>query len=109
MIGGDSVIGIDLVFVPEFDRQRALGDDAFLRRVFSTTELENLESAHLAGLWAAKEAVIKACAQIGASLVEVVLSHDEAGRPHARYDGRAFEVSIAHHGEYAVAVALMVE
>ena len=103
------MIGIDLVFVPEFDRQRDLGGDAFLRRVFTAAELENLESAHLAGLWAAKEAVIKAYAQLGASLSAIVVSHDEAGRPCATYDGRTFEVSIAHHGDYAVAVALMVD
>jgi phosphopantetheine--protein transferase-like protein len=109
MIGGENVIGIDLVFVPEFDRQRTLGGDTFLHRVFTTAELENLDSVHLAGLWAVKEAVLKAYAQIGAPFTDIVVSHDRTGRPSAKFDGHAFAVSIAHHGDYAVAVALMVD
>jgi phosphopantetheine--protein transferase-like protein len=109
MIVGESVIGIDLVFIPEFERQRELGGESFLRRVFTSAELRNLESVHLAGLWAVKEAVIKACPEVRESLTEIVVRHDETGRPSATCGTRVFEVSIAHHGDYAVAIALLVD
>jgi phosphopantetheine--protein transferase-like protein len=101
------MIGIDLVSIPEFQRQLEIGGTRFLQRAFSKSELENRDVRHLAGLWAAKEAVIKA-AVTPPQLSDIELTHDASGRPHARVGAQSFDVSISHHGEYAVAVAMSV-
>ncbi len=99
------MIGIDLVFIPEFQRQLDIGGGAFLASAFHVSELNDRGTEHLAGLWAAKEAVIKARGNDGTRFVEVLISHDERGVPSARVNGQSYAISIAHHGEYAVAVA----
>jgi phosphopantetheine--protein transferase-like protein len=63
---------------------------------------------HLAGLWAAKEAVTKAAAVTPAKWTDIVISYDETGRPYARIKTEEFAISISHHGDYAVAVAYRV-
>jgi phosphopantetheinyl transferase (holo-ACP synthase) len=57
-------------------------------------------------LWAAKEAVIKAAPESPERLTDVAITHDASGRPHATIEAQNFEISISHHGEYVVAVAL---
>ncbi|HEX3569082.1 MAG TPA: 4'-phosphopantetheinyl transferase superfamily protein [Candidatus Saccharimonadales bacterium] len=99
------MIGIDLVHIPEFTTQLANGDEAFLRRAFRAEELQRREPVHLAGLWAAKEAVLKAAGLQPGQWLEIMITHDAKGRPSANVHGATFELSIAHHGEYAVAVA----
>ena len=44
------MIGIDLVFVPEFQRRVENGGDHFLRKAFSRSELGDRSIQHLAGL-----------------------------------------------------------
>jgi phosphopantetheine--protein transferase-like protein len=102
------MIGIDLVSIVEFQRQLDLGGESFLRRAFTDSELENRQVSHVAGLWAAKEAVVKAANASMTKLADVVIFHDASGRPHGTLDNHHFELSISHHGDYAVAVALMV-
>ena len=102
------MIGIDLVFVPEFQRQVDHGGEALLRRAFSESELVDRSVTHLAGLWAAKEAVVKAALVPPRRLSEVTITHDASGRPHANVHDQRFEVSISHHGDYVTAVALRV-
>jgi phosphopantetheine--protein transferase-like protein len=102
------MIGIDLVSIVEFQRQLDLGGESFLRKAFTDSELENRQVSHVAGLWAAKEAVVKAAGIPAAKLTDVVVSYDASGRPHGTLDTHHFELSISHHGDYAVAVALMV-
>lgn len=100
------MIGVDLVCVSEFRRQLEIGGDAFLRRAFDDAELADGDAERLAGLWAAKEAVIKASSRPLASPRDVVISHAQSGRPLATTATGSFHVSIAHHGDYAVAVAM---
>jgi phosphopantetheine--protein transferase-like protein len=102
------VIGIDLVFIPEFQRQVEAGGTPFLRKAFNPSELENQNVQHLAGLWAAKEAVIKAAPESPERLIDVAITHDTLGRPHGNIEAQNFEISISHHGEYVVAVAMAV-
>lgn len=99
------MLGIDLVFVPEFEKQLTAGGPAFLDKAFRTSELKSHRSEHLAGLWAAKEAVIKAAAIAPEKWTDIVISHDRSGKPRARLGEQRFALSIAHHGDYAVAVA----
>lgn len=102
------MIGIDLVFVPEFQRQIDSGGEGLLRRAFSESELGDRGVEHLAGLWAAKEAIVKAALVPPRRLSEVMITHDASGRPHGSIQDQRFEVSISHHGDYVTAVALRV-
>jgi phosphopantetheine--protein transferase-like protein len=99
------MIGIDLVFIPEFKDQVELGGSKFLEKAFSISELQDKKSEHLAGLWAAKEAIIKAAKTTPKKYTEIIISHDTSGKPQARIGSQQFAISISHHGDYAIAVA----
>jgi phosphopantetheine--protein transferase-like protein len=99
------MIGVDLVFIPEFQKQLNIGGQTFLQRAFSASELGNQKTEHLAGLWAAKEAVIKAADSAPGKMSDIVISHNASQKPFAKIGSQKFALSISHHGEYAVAVA----
>lgn len=63
--------GVDLVYIPRFKKALKSGGENFLRRVFHETELRRhlpceqrrhleIDAQHLAGIFAAKESIIKA-------------------------------------------------
>lgn len=105
-------IGTDIVHVPRLVSQVNELGDAFLSRVFTASELAacggRVES--LAARWAAKEAVIKA---FGWELQSVDLTAIEVvgqGRPRLvlhGLEGTVVDVSLAHDGDYAIAVVLV--
>lgn len=99
------MIGIDLVNIPEFEKQIELGGEKLLRRAFNSKELESKDLAHLAGVWAAKESVIKAANIEISKLTDIKITYDANSKPCATVKRLRFEISIAHHGDYAVAVA----
>jgi phosphopantetheine--protein transferase-like protein len=103
------MLGIDLVHIPEFQKQVASGGDTFLKKAFGVLELHNRQPEHLAGLWAAKEAVVKAGGLNPGEWQDIHISHSANGAPRARVGTDEYEISIAHHGEYAVAVAQKIE
>lgn len=102
--------GVDLTRI---DRIASLCDNpAFLRRVFCPSELSDARPAHLAGIFAAKEAVFKALGHVS-DWHAVTIELSEAGRPLIRLGTelrdprlRTIDVSISHEGEYAVALAV---
>lgn len=122
-------VGVDLVHVPSFAEQLAQPGSRFVR-AFTPGERGDARdrpsdpARHLAGRWAAKEAVIKAwSASIHGQapvtdenvhhLIEVVL--DAWDRPRirlhgevaTRLDGHAIEVSLSHDGDYAIAYIVL--
>jgi phosphopantetheine--protein transferase-like protein len=99
------MIGVDLVFIPEFQKQLDSSGRAFLQKAFSVSELGNQKTEHLAGLWAAKEAVIKAAESVPERMSDIVISRDAAQKPFTTIGSQKFALSISHHGKYAVAVA----
>lgn len=99
------MLGIDLVHLPEFAEQLTTGGDLFLRKAFHTTELRSRKLDHLGGVWAAKEAVVKAGALTPGNWLDIRITYDADGRPRAYVGLDEYELSIAHHGDYAVAVA----
>ncbi len=99
------MIGIDLVFIPEFRERLAIGAGKMSERAFRASEMNGQSIEHLAGLWAAKEAVMKAASAPPVRWTDIVISHDPSGRPHARVGNQEFAVSISHQGDYAVAAA----
>jgi phosphopantetheine--protein transferase-like protein len=100
------VLGIDLVFIPEFRERVEISGGEILRRAFQPSEMNGQQLEHLAGLWAAKEAVVKAAPIVPTKWTDIVITHDDSGRPSARLRSMEFAISISHHGDYAVAVAM---
>ena len=106
-----------------FRQAMARGGAAFLRRVFTVQEARYAKSRkrttmlHLAGRFAAKEAVIKAVSQVDPrrflAMKQVEISNDRLGRPHVTlHDGRRgklqIHISLSHVNSVAVASAIAI-
>jgi phosphopantetheine--protein transferase-like protein len=99
--------GADLVFIPEFEKRLKRGKKGFLRRIFLEKELNKTEVSHLAGVFAAKEAVVKALGLPPGSWHQIEVFYGKKGQPKVRVDAQKFKessLSISHSGEYALAV-----
>jgi holo-[acyl-carrier protein] synthase len=116
-------IGIDIAEITRI--KRLLDREGFAEKVFTPSELAFSEKhsapeTSLAGRFAAKEAVMKALGTgwaKGVSWHDIVISHDEAGKPSVELSGQAGRIadelgaagifiSISHTGDYAVAQAV---
>ena len=113
--------GVDVVEISRFRLAMRRGGRAFMRRVFTPAE-ESYANArprtaalHLAGRFAAKEAVIKALSQLGASRLptmrQVEIRNDRLGRPRAVLHapparGVRVHISLSHVNTVAVASAI---
>lgn len=119
-------IGIDIVQIERIRTASQRSGEGFMTRVYTERELayignpeENPERA--AGIWAAKEAAVKA---LGTGFADGILFHDmeieheEMGRPYLVLAGRFREVmqqsglsaaslSISHCGTHAVAAVVL--
>ena len=113
--------GIDLVEIDRLEGVEPAIRTRFLRRVFTTQELEEAgdSNVHLAGRFAAKEAVVKAlgCGIGPVSWQEIEILHGQSGEPRLVLHGKAsqiasdqrlttWSVSISHTSAVAVAVAV---
>ena len=112
-------VGVDVAAIPRIaDAHRRFGD-RFLHKFLSDREIAYCGGSpeRWAGRWAAKEAIGKAM-PTGVSrptMREVEILPSDDGRPHVRVapattlTGREIDVSIAHDGHFAVAVAVIPE
>ncbi len=108
--------GVDIV---QISRLRRIDLKApFYRRVFTTREMEYCKRfddplPHLAGVFAAKEAVWKSISHLSPpALSGIEILHDPPGRPQVHLSGHVdcrVHLSISHSGDYAVAVAIAVD
>ncbi len=111
--------GIDIVDIARFERAAGEWGGPFLRRVFTPLELSHAAKrrdrlAHLAAHFAAKEAVVKAIAQLDPShplvVSQIEVRNDAMGRPSARLlrsaCRAAIHISLSHERHVAVACAL---
>lgn len=103
-------IGTDIVAIARIPFE----DAAFVRGVLSDGELALFnerkdQAGFLAGRFAAKEAFLKALGTGlgGARLSAIDVRYREGGQPFLVYEGREYEVSIAHDGGYAIAVVIL--
>lgn len=101
--------GIDLVHIPDF-KQR-LEQNGGVGKVFTDTELaENTKLESLAGVFAAKEAFMKA---IGKKINwhDVWIEKEPSGRPILvsclLTPAQKGNISISHAGDYAIAVVVL--
>ena len=95
-------IGCDVVSIEKFTKSVKMGGDSFLRTIFLPSELKNDSLEHLAGIFAAKEAVIKTLDLPPISWLEIEIQHYPSGRPKCRL---VTDISISHDKDYAIAFA----
>ena len=109
-MGDTLVTGVDLVYLPRFKEALKKGGQQFLHRVFHEGELTNKEVPHLAGIFAAKEAIIKALSLPVDSFHDIKVINKPSGGPTIEIRStkladeiRNCSVSISHDGDYVVA------
>lgn len=116
-----SSIGIDVVSIERMGQ--AAKRELFVNRVFTSSELDYARKRqrpekHLAGRFAAKEAVVKALSRgilSGLSLTEIEVVNGADGRPFVRLGpdaseavaGRTVHLSISYTREYAFAFIMI--
>lgn len=109
--------GVDITEVRRLRQAIEKWGNSFLNRVFTKKELANAKKhgsfyQHLAGRFAAKEAVFKALGDIELSWQDVEIQNNREGKPLCRImnnRGKNTEVlvSISHVKNYAVANAII--
>jgi holo-[acyl-carrier protein] synthase len=109
--------GVDITEVRRLKQAIEKWGNSFVHRVFTQDELENAKTRgsfyqHLAGRFAAKEAVFKAMGDKDLSWQDVEITNDKEGKPLCRIlNGRGKKVdvhiSISHVKNYATALAII--
>ena len=115
--------GVDVVELSRFERSMKSGGRSFMRRIFTAQEEAYAKARkrttlkHLAGRFAAKEAVLKALSQMDSkgrvpAMNQVEIRNDTFGRPSVKlHDGRKRRlkayVSLSHVDTIAVASAIV--
>lgn len=118
-------IGVDLIRVERLEKAVNRSGERFLSRVYCREELQYCRGQknpfpHLAVRFAAKEAVLKTLGTgwgLGLGWKEVLIYHDQEGRPQVNLTGKAQErakkmgiadiqISLSHEGDYALAFAV---
>ena len=105
-------IGIDLIAIKKFQKLKA-ADYKIWAHVFTRDEWAYAFRAHharaaehLAGMFAAKEAAMKASRKTGITHFKTFeIEHTAQGAP--RLNKRGYRVSISHDHAYAIAVVLV--
>lgn len=111
--------GVDITEVRRLRQAIEKWGNEFLGRVFTGEELENAKTRgslyqHLAGRFAAKEAVFKAMGDRELSWKDVQILNDKEGKPYcALLNGKGkkmdVHISISHVKTYAVASAIVMQ
>jgi holo-[acyl-carrier protein] synthase len=106
--------GIDIIEVERMEKAVKRNGDSFLHRVFTEREVKyakgkKLSFMHLAGRFAAKEAVLKAFSRGQLNFKDIEILNDDVGRPICRIRKSGFNIaiSISHTEKYAVASAVV--
>lgn len=103
--------GTDIVHIPEFKERFEKSRWKFERDVFFEEELEDGLPEHLAGVFAAKEAAIKALDLKPGSWKSIEIKKLDSGKPTIVLHGdknnvKNCDISISHAGDYAIAVVI---
>lgn len=103
-------VGIDLVYIPRFAKTVEARGENFLKKIFLESELSRgLDMNHLAGIFAGKEAVIKALSLEAGSWLNIRIYEQKSGGPKVQlfkkhYQNSKCDISISHDNEYAIAI-----
>lgn len=98
--------GVDVVYIPKFRKVLKKGPSEFLKRVYLPQELENQEIARLVGIFAAKEAVMKALNLPKDSWHLIKIGWLPSGIPKVDLvypKLKSHSLSISHDGNYGIA------
>ncbi|HHD82615.1 MAG TPA: holo-[acyl-carrier-protein] synthase [Bacteroidetes bacterium] len=107
-------VGIDIIEIKRFDNLIKRYGDKFLKRIFTKNEIEyakkrkNAES--FAGMFAAKEAYIKACGTKKLEFNEIEIIHDKNNKPLYKLNFRtdySLNLSISHNKTSAIAICII--
>jgi phosphopantetheine--protein transferase-like protein len=111
--------GVDITEVKRLRQAIEKWGDEFLQRIFTPLEIRNAKARtsfyqHLAGRFAAKEAVFKALGNKYLNWKDIEILNDEEGKPCCKIlNGKSGKVkvqlSISHVKSYAVASAIISE
>ncbi len=104
--------GIDIIEVARIAKARDTFGEKFLNRVYAPHELKYAltkpsPTVHLAGLWAAKEAAIKALGAFAPKAMhDITISHLPSGAPNLNIDipHCSLSLSISHTQHIATAI-----
>lgn len=114
-------VGADILSIPEFKKSFQRYPGKFRRDIFCASELKDKRIEHLAGIFAAKEAVMKALDMRAGNWRLIEVKHFSSGKPFVtlspeleRKKAVSFplkkilssDISISHHGDYAIAVSV---
>jgi holo-[acyl-carrier protein] synthase len=112
-------MGVDITEVRRLRLAVEKWGDEFLQRIFTAEELKNATNKsslyqHLAGRFAAKEAVFKALGDKNLGWQDVQILNDQEGKPHCfifNQKGKKVEthISISHVKTYAVASVVITQ
>ena len=110
-------IGVDITEVRRIRQAVEKWGQDFLKRVFTPAEIKNAKTRtsfyqHLAGRFAAKEAIFKAVGDNQLSWQDIQIDNDQEGKPVCLFlNGRGkninVHISISHVKTYAVANAVV--
>jgi phosphopantetheine--protein transferase-like protein len=103
-------IGCDIVQISKFEERIQQSNSTLLSNLFSSYELNNAKSIKsLAGLFAAKEAIVKALQLNPGNWSQIEIFKLESGKPTIKlnFDKKisSHDISISHDGDYAFATA----
>ena len=111
--------GVDIIEVKRVKNATEKHGQGFLERIFTEKELRyakehNNRYQHLAGRFAAKEAVFKALGKATLSYGDVEILNDNQGKPYCSLknfyqDKFNIHISISHIKNYAVANAIITQ
>lgn len=103
-------IGSDIVYVPRFKKAFLENRGHFLSNIFLPAEFKTDSHEHLAGIFAAKEATIKALGIKSGQWLEIEVRCKKTGKPYLRKFPLSkhfkHDLTISHDGEYAIAFTI---
>lgn len=101
--------GVDILEIARFQKALTVGGSKFLQSIFLESELTNQNSQHLAGIFCAKEAVMKAFSLKNNAWLQIEILHEPKGRPYVNlklpidFEIISTSLSISHEENYAMA------
>lgn len=105
--------GCDIVHIPRF-KKIISRTPSMRRRIFLPQEEKDASPERLAGIFAAKEAVMKALGISAGRWHDIKVSYKKGGKPYINLSKNVrrkygVDISIAHDGEYAIAFVVFYE
>ncbi|MBR6422699.1 holo-ACP synthase [bacterium] len=107
MIAG---VGTDIVEVERFKDKPELWNRFLSEKEHAYIGRFKFKEEHIAGFWAAKEALVKALNKRDFNFSWITIAHDENGKPFFEFDRFEIEgklhLSISHERKFATAVVI---